>query len=295
MQIYLLVFLAGALQTTMGSVNGVLQGYIGQFGVSLVTHVVGGGLLLGYLLFKRQRLKLWPMPWYLYSAGFLGLIQVAATSLCMQKIGPALTTCLSIAGQLSQSILVDHFGWVGVRKTPFDKRRIPPLAVIVAGILVMNLGGAGAIGAGAAENGGYVLLAFLVGGVGIYSEAVNFRASECLGTANGTLVNYVVASGLSILLLTFTGGGEGWVRLGTAPFWAYLGGICGVVAMVIIVTSLKKIALFQAATLLLLGRLSCSTLLDGILFQNMSGIKLLGVAVVTAGVVWDKKLSLAEA
>lgn len=294
MPVYLLVFLAGALQSAMGGVNGILQGYIGQFGVSLVTHVVGGILLLAYILLHRQKLKLWPMPWNLYSAGFLGLIQVACTSLCIQKIGPVLSTCLNIAGQLSQSILVDHFGWVGFRRTSFDKRRIPALLIIVAGILVMTLVGQEALGAGAEGNGAYILLAFCVGCIGIYSEAVNFRASECLGTSNGTLVNYVVASFLSVLMLTLTEGGEGWGRLGSAPFWSYLGGICGVVALVIIVTSLKKITLFQSATLLLLGRLSCSALMDGVLYHNLSWGKLLGVAVVTAGVIWDKKLSLAE-
>ncbi len=294
MEVCLLVFLAGALQSAMQSFNGVLQGYVGQFGTSLVTHVVGGGLLIAYLLGKKRRIRLGPMPWYLYSAGLFGLVQVAGSSFCVMKIGPALTTCLSICGQLIQSILVDHFGWMGVKRVPFDKRRIPALAVILVGILAVNFGGQGGVDARLAENVGYLLLAFAVGGVGVYSKTVNFMATQCLGTANGTLINYLVASLLSGVLMAVTGTGETWAGFGQAPAWVYLGGVCGVVALVIIVATLKKITLFQSTTFLLVGQLAGSALLDAVLFRSMSIGKLVGVLVVTTGVVWDKKTTLAQ-
>ena len=294
MEICLLVFLAGALQSAMGSLNGVLQSYVGQFGVSLVTHVVGGVLLILYILSKKRKIRLGPMPWYLYGAGVFGLIQVAGTSLCVLKFGPAFTTCLSICGQLIQSVLVDHFGWLGVKRAPFDKKRLPALAVILAGILVVNFGGQGGVNAQLAGNGGYILLAVLVGCIGVFSKAVNFQATEHLGTANGTLINYLVASLLSGVLLVCFGPKEAWAGFGQAPVWVYLGGVCGVVALVIIVTSLKKITLFQSNTLLLVGQLAGSALLDAILFRSMSLGKLVGVAIVAIGVVWDKKTTLAQ-
>ncbi len=293
MEVCLLVFLAGALQAAMQSLNGVLQGYVGQFGTSLVTHVVGGVLLITYIWGRRRKIRLGPMPWYLYSAGLFGLVQVAGSSFCVMKIGPALTTCLSICGQLIQSILVDHFGWMGVRQVPFDKRRIPALAVILAGILVVNFGGEEA-GTGLAGGMGYLLLAFAVGCVGVYSKTVNFKATECLGTANGTLINYLVASVLSAGLLAWTGSAENWAGFGQAPAWVYMGGVCGVVALVIIVTSLKKITLFQSTTFLLVGQLAGAAALDGLLFRSMSWGKLAGVLIVTTGVVWDKKTTLAQ-
>ena len=294
MEVCLLVFLAGALQSAMQSFNGVLQGYVGQFGTSLVTHVVGGALLLAYILGKREKVRLGPMPWYLYSAGFFGLIQVAGSSFCVMRIGPALTTCLSICGQLVQSILVDHFGWMGVRRVPFDKKRLPALAVIIVGILMVNFGGQKALGAGLAGGVGYLFLAFAIGSVGVYSKTVNFKATEYLGTANGTLINYLVASLLSAGLLAWTGSKETWAGFGQAPAWVYLGGVCGVVALVIIVTSLKKITLFQSTTFLLVGQLVGSALLDAMLFHSMSFGKLLGVLIVAMGVVWDKKTTLAQ-
>lgn len=290
-----LVFCAGALLATMASFNGVLQGYLGMFGVSLATHAIGGALLILWLLARREKIRLGPMPWYLYSAGVFGLIQVAGSSLCVTHIGPALTACLSIAGSLSQSILVDHFGWLGMKKESFRMKRIPGLLTLLLGILIVNFSGQRVeVGQVSGGNILYIFLAFLEGGLGVYSRAVNFRATECLGTANGTLINYVTASVLSLALLLFTGTAESWAGFAAAPAWVYLGGVCGVVALVINVTALKKLTLFQSGILMLTGQLAGSALLDAVLFHSMSPGKLLGILVVTTGVVWDKKTTLAQ-
>lgn len=289
-----LVFCAGALLSTMSGFNGVLQGYVGMLGVSLATHVVGGVLLVLWLLGRREKIRLGPMPWYLYSAGFLGLIQVAGSSLCVTHIGPALTACLSVAGSLSQSILVDHFGWLGMKKEPFRARRVPGLLVLLAGILMVNFAGQGVSLEG--MSGGkvlYIFLAFLEGGLGVYSRAVNFQATVRLGRLNGSLVNYVTASILSLALMMALGQTGSWAGFSAAPLWVYLGGVCGVAAMIINMAALEKLTLLQSGILLLAGQLACSALLDGVLFHSMSPGKLLGVLVVAVGAAMDKKTALA--
>lgn len=138
----------------------------------------------------------------------------------------------------------------------------------------------------------YVCLALLLGCVNVFSKTVNFQAAQHLGTANGTLINYVVASCLSVVLLLLLEPG----RLRPAglqgmPAWLLLGGVFGVIALVINVYSLSKVNLFQSTVLVLMGQLAGSALLDAILFYNMSALKLLGVFLVAVGIVWDKKLS----
>ena len=133
--IYILVFLAGIFLAGMQSFNGLLSNEVGLLGTSLAVHLIGGLLLILYILVvKKQRIKLFPMPWYLYSAGLLGLILVSCTSVCVLHIGAAFTTCLSIAGQLFLSILIDHFGFFGFQKVTFQKRRIPTLLLIACGL-----------------------------------------------------------------------------------------------------------------------------------------------------------------
>jgi len=136
---YFIVFVGGLLLSAMQSLNGRLSVTLGAFGTSLVVHLIGGVLLAAAIvLVLRQKLRLWPMPWYLYGAGLLGIALVTCNSVVVALLGPALTSCLSISGQLFFSILLDHFGLLGMRKTRFDVRRLPALAVIAVGLVLVT-------------------------------------------------------------------------------------------------------------------------------------------------------------
>ncbi len=135
-----LVLLAGILQSAMMSFNGLLAESVSLWGVSLIVHVSGGVLLLLYiLLFIRERITLRGMPWYLYSSGFFGVLLVSVSSYCVGILGAAVTTCLSVAGQLFISAVIDHYGLFHVPRVPFSPRRIPCFLMILAGIILLNL------------------------------------------------------------------------------------------------------------------------------------------------------------
>ena len=107
----LFTLLAGACQSAMGSLNRMLTDYVGMFGMSLVVHAVGGILLILYMkLFVHEKLKISGMPWYLYSAGFFVI-----------------------------SAVIDHFGWFGVPRIPFNLKRLPCFALILAGLIIITL------------------------------------------------------------------------------------------------------------------------------------------------------------
>ena len=117
----LFTLLAGACQSAMGSLNRMLTDYVGMFGMSLVVHAVGGILLILYMkLFVHEKLKISGMPWYLYSAGFFGIFLVVTSSYCIGVLGVSVVTCLSVTGQLVISAVIDHFGWFGVPRIPFN-------------------------------------------------------------------------------------------------------------------------------------------------------------------------------
>lgn len=117
------------------------SGRIGKpLGVSLVVHASGGILLILYILLAvRKKVTLRGMPWYLYSAGFFGVLLVSVSSWCVGILGAAVTTCLSVAGQLCMSAVIDHYGMFHVPKVPFSPKRIPCFLMILAGILLLNL------------------------------------------------------------------------------------------------------------------------------------------------------------
>ena len=138
-----------------------------------------------------------------------------------------------------------------------------------------------------------IFVGFLSGGISVVSKMLNYQAGNHLGTWNGSLINYLLAAPLSLAIALAVGGGrlpvEGFLA---APWWAYFGGVCGVIAMVINVYTLRRISLFQSTTLLLVSQLVTSILVDLLFFGRMSPCKALGVALLAAGVIWDRRIQL---
>lgn len=136
----LFTLIAGACQSAMVSLNGMISNYVGMFGMSLVVHVIGGALLILYMkLFAHEKLKITGMPWYLYSAGFFGIFLVVTSSYCIGILGVSFMTCISITGQLAISAVIDHFGWFGVPRIPFNLKRLPCFALILVGLIIIIL------------------------------------------------------------------------------------------------------------------------------------------------------------
>ena len=132
--------LAGACQSAMASLNGMLTEHVGMFGMSLMVHAIGGILLIFYMkVTTKEKLKITGLPWYLYSAGFFGIFLVASSSYCISILGVSFMTCISVTGQLVISAVIDHFGWFGGSRVPFNLRRIPCFLLILAGLIIINL------------------------------------------------------------------------------------------------------------------------------------------------------------
>lgn len=137
-----------------------------------------------------------------------------------------------------------------------------------------------------------ILIAFLYGCATVVSKMINYRATQELGTWNGSLVNYVVASILALVMLLLTSGFQ--VNLsayGEAPPYLYAGGAFGVIAFVLSLVCLEKMKVFQSTILLLVGQLLAGILFDVMVFQNFTLIKLAGILLVSVGIFWDKKVT----
>lgn len=137
-----------------------------------------------------------------------------------------------------------------------------------------------------------VFIAFLYGCSVIISKMVNYRAAEELGTWNGSLVNYVVASLLAFAILLFSPGLKPSLHAYTAvPVYLYAGGAFGVIAFVFTIIGLRRMKVFQSTILILAGQLLTGILFDIAVFRNFSLLKLSGVLLVAGGILWDKKIT----
>ena len=74
------------------------------------------------------------MPRYTLLAGAFGLVAIAAVSAAIPQLGAAATVMFFVAGQLSLSALLDHWGYLGTGVRPLDLPR-------VAGMVLLFLGG----------------------------------------------------------------------------------------------------------------------------------------------------------
>lgn len=132
---FLLLLLAGVTFAVMVSMNGQLASYLNIYEVSLLVHLIGAVLLLGWqLLVRRQPIRMGGAPWYVYLVGFIGVALVSLGSFITHAIGAAAMLALSLVGQLVISAVIDHFGWFGVPVVRFRANRLLAYGVILAGL-----------------------------------------------------------------------------------------------------------------------------------------------------------------
>ena len=138
----------------------------------------------------------------------------------------------------------------------------------------------------------FYIIAFLLGGVTVINRIVGFQATNHLGNNSGTLMNYISATlGAILLMLVFPTTRQGLENMNQAPIYLYLGGVFGAIAFFLNITSLHKMNLFQSGILILIGQLCTSFLLDLAFGFTFSFTKLLGILILTIGIIYDKKVS----
>ena len=135
-------------------------------------------------------------------------------------------------------------------------------------------------------------LAFVNGCATVISKMINYRCTKILGTYNGSLVNYVVATVLSfVLLLCSSRLTIDFYAFSKAPWWMYLGGAFGIIAFLISMVTLSRLKVMESTILLLIGQLTAGILFDAFLFKNFNLPKLAGILLVAGGIIWDNKIS----
>lgn len=78
------------------------------------------------------------LPWYAWVGGLYGAIFVVAAAWGVPKLGVATTITLMVAGQLMLSLVLDHFGVMGVPKQPLNLSRVAGVALVLAGVLLVR-------------------------------------------------------------------------------------------------------------------------------------------------------------
>ncbi|KDR95636.1 transporter family-2 protein [Peptoclostridium litorale DSM 5388] len=128
----------GALISFMILVNGILSDSIGNYSSSVIIHLVGLVSVLIVLAACRSKISIQKgIPLYMYSAGALGVFTVLFSNLSFTQLGVSLTLALGLLGQSISSIVIDHFGLLGMDTVKFKSKKYIGLLLISLGIFVM--------------------------------------------------------------------------------------------------------------------------------------------------------------
>jgi bacterial/archaeal transporter family-2 protein len=134
--IVILIGLIGGLAVGLQSpIAGAMGQRVGGIASSLIIHL-SGAIFSGLLLFLRggEKIREWQtLPWYMLTAGMLGLILYLTISVTLPRLGGTMMVVLIIVGQLLVGVIIDHFGLMGVAMRPVDLARLAGLVLLVAG------------------------------------------------------------------------------------------------------------------------------------------------------------------
>lgn len=77
--------------------------------------------------------------WWMPTAGLVGAFAVFTGLLFIDKVGAGVFNGLLITANLVTAIVLDHFGWLGMKRTPTTRLRLAGAAVTIAGIFVIAM------------------------------------------------------------------------------------------------------------------------------------------------------------
>ena len=139
----LLVVLAGALAPTQAGINARLSQVVNSnILAALVSFFVGTLGLFAYSLILRIK---WPplqalsqTPWWIWIGGLCGAYLVTVTIIAAPRLGATTMFAFFLAGQLTASLLLDHFGLLGFPVHSLSVWRVFGVFLVACGSLLIK-------------------------------------------------------------------------------------------------------------------------------------------------------------
>lgn len=140
----ILTALGGGLIALQAPINSVLGRSIGTFQAAFVSFAIGTVVLAlivavasgGFGAIGEAR----EVSWYYLAGGILGAIYVTSVLVTVRTLGAGGVTAVTIAGQLTASVVVDKYGWLGVDKEPVTASKLAGLVLLCAGVALVVRG-----------------------------------------------------------------------------------------------------------------------------------------------------------
>lgn len=137
---YLLALLAGAALSFEGAIYAELGKTIGQIETSFYNFFMGSIIMgLLWIFFGKGDLSytLKAPKWTLLGGG-LGVVYLTAIVISVPYVGVGISMVAVVIGQLVMSMVIEHFGWLGSKKTKINKEKIFAVISMIIALILIN-------------------------------------------------------------------------------------------------------------------------------------------------------------
>ncbi|AOM00172.1 DMT family transporter [Cobetia marina] len=139
----LMAVAAGAMMPIQAGVNSTLALQThSSLMAAMVSFVIGSIALIGIVLAMRLPMPgigaLKAAPWWSWTGGLLGAFFVAASVILVPKLGAATMMATFLAGQLTASVVLDHFGWATFPQHDLSLGRVAGVLLLFAGVFLIR-------------------------------------------------------------------------------------------------------------------------------------------------------------
>lgn len=131
----LLTIVGGGLIAFQAPVNGRFGRTIGSIPAGAVSFAIGTAALLAIVAVRGELGRVGEaahVPWWYLTGGLLGATYVTTVLITIGTLGAGAVVAATIAGQLTVSLLIDQFGWLGVARDPITVSQV--LGVVLLGL-----------------------------------------------------------------------------------------------------------------------------------------------------------------
>ena len=137
------MFLAGIAIPIQVAANSKLRDAVQSPSLAiLIAFIIGTlgltGLTLAGVLGRGQLVGLGQVPWWGWTGGLLSGFAVLCSMVALKPLGAAPVISAMIVGQLVMAMLLDHFGWLDVERSPINIWKVAGAILLLVGAVVMQ-------------------------------------------------------------------------------------------------------------------------------------------------------------
>lgn len=138
----ILTAIVGGLVALQAPINSGLGKSVGTFQAAFLSFTIGTVLLaliaaLAGPGFGGISSGIRDVAPQFFLGGLLGAAYVTTVLVTVRSLGAGGVTAATITGQLAMSVVLDHFGWLGVERDPLTLDRFAGLVLLAAGTFLI--------------------------------------------------------------------------------------------------------------------------------------------------------------